>query len=508
MLTAPGAAEDSETPVAAGRVFTRALLGSSAVCTLVFGVVTSKVAAVLIGPAGLGYLAIVQGLGNFVAMLVGLELGSALIRTVPASLAAGPVDGVQGRLGAAFRLMALASVAVLVMGILTRDVLGPILFDRVDAAVAFVLVLGAGILYSWAMLLVAILAAHQATTAVAIAMILSPASTPIVTALGYGLAGEPATPVIALVSSVLSLVTTVMVVRAVLGLGIFRCAFARGATGPIRELLSFGIPKLAGTVVSGATLLAVPLVIRRELGYEPAGEFRAAQLIAMAFSTVVIVALSYDFFARVSEVRSSPRRFCKLITDELILMSLLANAFAVVAICLAPVLVRVLYSASFDPVVGLLRILLVAQSIQVGVSVLFLALNASVSGRLVGVATFVGPLLMVLSLPLVIDQVGLLGAGAAAIGGYVVSAVTCYSLLRSKTSFRLSAKVLAVLLTTSVVPLGVAMVASMLGPLRLAMVAAVSLGILAAAGIALAPQAGPRPWDRVAIALRRRRSPT
>lgn len=482
----------------------RVALGSSAVGTLLFGVVTAKIAAVLIGPSGFGYLAIVQGLANGVTVVVGLELGSSLIRFLPGHLGATGLGEARAHLSVAFRLMVLASVCVGILGVLARDALGPLLFDRPDAATAFMLVVLAGIIYSWAMVLVSILAAVQAVRAVVLATILSAASTPVVSAVGYSLSGERATPTIALVSSGLSLIATALVAGRSLRLGILGVVRTRPSWSLTRTVLAFALPKLGGTLARTATLLAVPLMVQRALGYESAGEYRAAQTISLAFSTIIIVALSHDFFPRVSQARESSKSFCAVTRDELVMMSVLSNAFTVVAVLLAPMLVRVLYSASFEPIVGLLRTLLLAESLRVGASVLFLALNVSVGGPWIGLATLIGPLLMLSTLPWLIDQAGLGGVGVGTLGAQLVFGGTCGLILVAKTSFRLSPKVLVGLGLVSAVPIGAVVAASRVEAWGLALLACGLLAVLALAKATLLQRDEPDVSVRSAVVMRGR----
>ena len=243
------------------------------------------------------------------------------MRVLPARLAAGDRADVNCYLAVAARLVALTTVALVAAGLLLRHQLGALLFARPDASRTFALVLGAAAVYSWAMFIICILAAHQATRSVVWATVLSAASTPVVSAIGYTAGGEQATPLILFASSSTSLVTTLLVAFIALH-GKLRLGRAGKREGShARQLLAFSLPKLLGTMSGAITAVAVPVLVGRILGYQDAGQFRAAHTISLAFSSIAVLALFYDFFPRVSAVRDSADKFRRETVEELITMS-------------------------------------------------------------------------------------------------------------------------------------------------------------------------------------------
>jgi PST family polysaccharide transporter len=71
-----------------------AMLASSSIVTVLLGLISSKVYAVALGPSGLGFLVLLQSLLGFSSLLVGMGIGTGLVRLVPGALADQNLDEV------------------------------------------------------------------------------------------------------------------------------------------------------------------------------------------------------------------------------------------------------------------------------------------------------------------------------------------------------------------------------------------------------------------------------
>jgi len=379
----------------------RVALGVVAVVTLAVGVVNSKVTALMVGPSGVGYLAVVQAMLNLVAVVAGLELGQAMIRFLPAAAAVGDVRLVEDRIVAARTVTAIGVTCVLVAALVSGGSIASVLLPPPAGRAAWLLVVIGAVAYCWTSLLIATLAALGATRQLVAASILSAVSTPVVTVVGYRVAGIDAVPAIAFVSAVLSLVTTLAIYRRVVrsrAATTRRRPSASWQLGQARELVGFAGPRMSGTLVRTGLSLAVPVIVARRAGLADAGQFRAALAIGAAFSSVGLMVLSYGFAPRAAAVGGERTALGRLSAAELLVVSTLANAAAQVGVVLAPVVVRVLYAAEFGAAAALLRAVVVIEVVWLVGHVFFFALSGASGGRMVAAATLSGPVVALVAL--------------------------------------------------------------------------------------------------------------
>ena len=408
------------------------LLTAAAVIQLGAGVVTSKLAATMLGATGVGIYALVQGVANIVA-LCALGSGEALVREWGRRRSRGsdqPIDRspeeAKAEFGAMLRgaeLAALAALAVVaIASLLFNGPLARLLFGSRDVdRELFLLAVAAGITFGWVTLQVNSLVAQREVRRVSVALALAAASTPAVALVGFQAWGVEGIGRVHLMAMLASLLTTGAVVWGRTA-SLTTSSSLRAGLSEVPGLLRYGVPHVLGTLFTASMLLIVPLVVAARQGVDAAGFYRAAAAIAAGMATLFTFELNGDFSARVAEDARDWGRFTNTVTAQA--RRLLVRGIAVVCVLsvAAPIVVPLLYDRGFEPTTRLLPLILVGQllgllamTVNIGIGARHgggaLLLNAAIGGGATVAAVAVAD--------------SLAGVGVAFVGGQLVFLGTC-----------------------------------------------------------------------------------
>ncbi len=423
-------------PMAAGSVARSLLADNSltvaAVIQLVAGVITTKLAATLLGPVGVGAYALVQAVANIVA-LCALGTGEALVREWGRSqshLRPLPPRQQSYRFDAMLRgaeLAGLASLTVVAVaavawsGPLSRMVFGE------GRREMFLLAVAAGITFGWVTLQVNSMVARRRVGRVSLALALAAASTPVVALVGFRSWDVAGIGRVHLLAMLASLVTTGLVVsRADASrLGTKRptgSVSVRAALAEVPALLRYGVPHVLGTLFTASMLLIVPLVVAAGQGVDGAGFYRAAATVAAGMATLFTFELNGDFAARIAGAAGERQTYNHTMRAQLRRLTVRGVVVVATLSLAAPVIVPLLYDRGFDPTTRMLPMILVGQLLGLVALTLNIGVGARHGGGRMLLNAAMGGTATVVAVA-VVDTLALVGV--AFVGGQTVFLLVC-----------------------------------------------------------------------------------
>lgn len=119
----------------------------------------------------------------------------------------------------------------------------------------------------------------------------------------------------------------------------------------LRLGFAFMVAGLAGTVGQ----LAVRTLVQRELGAEALGHFQASWAISMTYISFVLGAMGTDYYPRLMAVIEEPTALNRLVNEQTEVALLLAAPVLLAMLALAPWVIRLLYSPEFAEAADVLR---------------------------------------------------------------------------------------------------------------------------------------------------------
>lgn len=121
------------------------------------------------------------------------------------------------------------------------------------------------------------------------------------------------------------------------------------------QLLKFGGPFTASLLAGTGVQLALPMVVVHLLNTESVGYYKAAIAISVGYLGFLVTAMGQDYYPRLSAVSHQPRALVDLINEQHRLVMVLAVPMILGTLALVPFLVPLVYSLKFTPTVEILE---------------------------------------------------------------------------------------------------------------------------------------------------------
>jgi len=413
-----------------------AVIGGSTLVVLAVSLVRMKVLAVLLGPAGVGLMALYNSVIDLVVAFAGLGVQQSGVRQIAQS-AAGESDEqlnataaivrrislLLGIAGAAGMALLCVPISLLTFGTaayaLPVALVGLVVLFKLHAGGQTALLQGTRRIGDLARLNI-----FGALTSVAVTI-------PLV--LLWGEAGI--VPALIVMAGVASLIAwhygrRVAVVPQLLSRG----AVKRETMDLVRLGLAFMI---SGFVMMGAAYL-IRIIILHEDGVAAAGIYQAAWGLAGLYVGCVLQAMGMDFYPRLTGVADDDAMVNRLVNEQTQVSLLLAGPGVIATITLAPLAIAIFYSQEFLDAVGLLRLLGLGMMLRVVAWPMGYIIVAKGWQRTFIIVEVLAALIHVGLTAILVPMIGVDGAGIAFAGLYLYHALLVYWIVRKKCGFRLS----------------------------------------------------------------------
>lgn len=329
-----------------------ALLGSSSFVTLLIGLVSVKAWALLVGPTGLGQQGLLQSLIGYCGLLAGLGIGTGLVRHGARQIAEN-----NPRQIAAFRVAAwclfwlLGALACLLLAVfqmpISRFALGGAEHSDLIpiAGLTLLFTLAGGLQAS-------VLNAHHQIGALARLSVIGAAVGAVQTIILLWLFGMAAVGPTLLVGAMCHWAIATWQVRRHSPQPTERPTPAE-VLAAARELVRFGVPYTGSALVG--THFLVPLLVLHQFSIVHVGFQRAAATISERYLGILLTSMGQDYYPRLSATDRTAPGLGAMINQQARLALLLGAPLVFTLIALAPVLVPLIYSPDFLPVVGIIE---------------------------------------------------------------------------------------------------------------------------------------------------------
>ena len=329
------------------------LIGGSSVINLGVSVVRTKAIALLLGTSGIGLLGLYGSITDLVRTFAGLGINNSGVRQI--AEAAGTDDTV--RIARTVTVLRRVAVALGVLGALVL-----VVFCRPISRLSFGNNGHAGqlALLSLAVLFGAVMAGQGALLRgmrrvgdMARLNVLGAVLGAAVSILMIWLYGEQGIVPALVAGAFLSVVTSWWYARKV---RVERVKVKlRDMTAEVSALLKLGVVFTASAVMTLVTAYAVRTLVLRHLGVDAMGLYQSAWAFGGIYVGFILQAMGADFFPRVTAAAQRPDECNRLVNEQVEVGLLLAGPGALATLALAPLVIRLFYSAQFGGAVEILR---------------------------------------------------------------------------------------------------------------------------------------------------------
>ena len=270
-----------------------------------------------------------------------------------------------------------------------------------------------------------------------------------------------------------------------------------------RELVSLGFAMMISGLIVAVGQLIVRSLIKQRLGLVELGLFQAAWTLSMTYVVLVLQAMGADYYPRLSAAIKDREIANRLVNEQTEVVLLLAGPVLLVILGGAPWILHLIYSSEFRGAAALLRWQVLGDLLMVTSWPTAFILIAAGDGRTYAGIQLLAILVFVGLTWLLLPALGVEASGVAFLGMYAVYFPAVYWAARRRSGFRLqpgNIRLLAYLAAASVVIFLGAM-ASPVAAFALALLIAVAMLALAARRL---EEALPAPIASLVAATRRK----
>jgi len=406
-----------------------AILSASSVVSILFGVISAKVMAVFLLPAGYGFYGLLQSFVGLASLVASMGMNIGLVRLGAAAVARGDELAIATlRKGAWALFWGLGSATllglVLFRGMFSRLALGS------PKHATIVLLMAIPLLFSLASgIQTGVLNAYHRVAALA----------------KYSVATTALTSTCAIISVLVLRVRGIVpaVIGGMLLSWVVSRYFLHREVGPARarpaarevraaawSLLRFGGPYTASQLVGTGVQLALPIVVVHLLGTESVGYYRAAIAVTVVYSGLLTTAMGQDYYPRLSAVRDQPRALVDLINQQYRLVLMLAVPGILGVLAVAPYAIPIVYSRKFLPALVILAWQLMGDLFKLTSWTMSYAILARCRGSTYFFTECVGGLASIGTLWFAVRWFGLPGLGISFLASYVIYYAFVWLILR------------------------------------------------------------------------------
>ncbi|TCK16745.1 PST family polysaccharide transporter [Ancylobacter aquaticus] len=330
------------------------IVGGAQVITIAVGLVKMKAVALLLGPAGVGLAGLYMNLVQASATVAALGLGTVATRQIAtAQVEGGEVAVGQIRRAVFWATLGLACLGAALFWLASGWIARSILADESQADDVAWLTLGVAL---------TVAAGSQAALLVGLRRVGDLARINIGAAITGAVLGVlllwlwGAQALIAMIlAAPLASYLLGLVYVARLGPPVGPRVPLAEMAGQWRAMLVLGLPFMTTGVVSLLAHLAARALVQRELGLDALGYFQAAWTIGMTYLGFVLSAMATDYYPRLTAAIRDREQAARLVNEQTEVALLLCAPVLLAMLGLAPWVIRLLYSAEFEPAIAILR---------------------------------------------------------------------------------------------------------------------------------------------------------
>lgn len=411
------------------------LIGGSSVINVMFSIIRNKAMAMLLGPEGIGVMALYNSIVDISQSVAGLGINASGVRQIASVNSKETV-----RIGEVVTVLRGVS---LLLGVIGAVLL--LLFSEPVAQFTFgssqhtlgVMVLSLAVFFQVA-------AGGRAALIQGMRNISSLAWMSVIGGLCSVVVGVPIVYVFGEPGIAISLVAAALASFVASWWFSRKIKVSRTPLSPLRAmqeanaLFKLGVVFMASGFLTMGSAYAIRLIVSSEGGLHAAGLYQAAWSLGGLYAGFILQAMGTDFYPRLTAVSQDNAECNRLVNEQTEVSILLAGPGLIATLTLAPAVMALFYSSAFQGAVDILRWICLGMMLRIvawpigfiilakGARAIFFWSEVAASVVHVGLAW------------LCVPAFGVAGAGFAFFGLYVWHSVLIYCVARRFTNFRWS----------------------------------------------------------------------
>ena len=328
------------------------IVGGASFITILIGLVKVKALAVLLGPAGIGFMGILTTVMSTAAAFFGMGLGTSGVRELALNnKKLEKLDLVRKALFSANFLLGLLAIIVIYI---FRVALSEWFFQSDDYQLA-ICIIAVGVFFTLISgSQTAQLQGFRKITELAKVRVFGALIATIIGLLTIWKFGESGVPFFVIALPLASFFVALFYCRKLPKLNASIISFKK-LKPQWQSLFTLGLAfMLAGLMGTGCQLI-VRYILNQELNIEAVGYFQAAWAISMTYIGFVLGAMGADYYPRLTEQIHNKHDANRLVNEQTEIAIILASPVLLAMLAFAPLVINLLYSSEFTDSIEILR---------------------------------------------------------------------------------------------------------------------------------------------------------
>ena len=405
---------------------------------IVLGLVRTKLIALLLGPSGMGLASLFNTTVGFVSQATNLGVSFSAVRHLSSLYDAGD----EAALAHFVKVVRGWSLLTALLGMLVCVMIGPLLSQTTFAwgnhTLHFMLLAPAVGMLAITGGETAILKAMRALGALASVQVLAVVAALVISIPIYYFFGESGiVPVIVL----MALATMLLTVRHSYRLVPLQLSGAKGMLGEGMEMVRLGVAFTLAAVIGSASELLIRSYLNVVGDLDMLGLYNAGYMLTITYAGMVFSAMEADYFPRLSGVQHDIDATNECVNRQMEVSLLLLSPMLAALMLSLPILIPLLFSAQFLPVVEMAQVATLAMYLKVmtlPVAYITLARGYSLSYLFLETSYYVAFIVLFV---VGYEQWGLYGTGVALALAHLFEYVLVNGYAYKKYGYRFSATV-------------------------------------------------------------------
>lgn len=332
---------------------TTSMIGGSSLINVVISMVRTKVAAVLLGPSGVGLMGVYSAITSMVGSFSGMGINSSGVRQIAAAHGTGDQDRIARTVKTLRRTVWLTGLLGMMVMILGCGLFSQFSFGSRDHSLSIAMLSVTILLTSIAVGQSCILQGTRRIGELAMVSVIGALNgTAISIPCFYFWQQKGIVPSLIL-ASLAALATSWWFARRVPIKSLTMSWRESSAEGIL--LLHFGAPLMLAALVTTLSGYLIRMVLIRKVGVDGVGIWQAAFGLSGILVNFVLSAMGSDYYPRLSAVAGNDRQISEEVNAQTEIALLLAVPGLAATIIFAPFAITVFYSGKFNDAVDILR---------------------------------------------------------------------------------------------------------------------------------------------------------
>lgn len=356
------------------------IFGGVQIVTILIGIVKTKFAAVLLGPTGVGIIGLFTSTLQLINSTTGLGLNISAVRDISDSVGRGDSDRTAKVIRVLGNWVLVTGLLGMIITIMASSILSTITFNDIGYKWSFIWLSIAVLFDALNLGRIAFLRGMRKIILLAKAQIIGALAGLVASVPLYYIRGIDGIVPALVLASFTSLTISWYFSNRIIINKVKTSITENWQIG--KSMLQLGVYMTLSSIAATTVAFVIKIIISKYGSIESVGFYQAGFTISATYLGLVFTAMSTDYFPKISSIQSDKIKLKELVNQQGVIALLFLGPLIITMLIALPLVINVLYSSAFLPVLEMTRWFLVGNLFKAGSWAISFVFLAKANGRL------------------------------------------------------------------------------------------------------------------------------